>query len=87
MVSNRRSDVYGSIAAAAQDLHVTHGAVSRQVKALEADLDEPLLRRSGRGVRLTPAGELFQPELEWIRRIELYSWDRPHFCRSAATLP
>jgi LysR family glycine cleavage system transcriptional activator len=55
---------HGSITAAAQDLHVTHGAVSRQVKALEADLDQRLLRRSGRGIRLTPAGELLRPELE-----------------------
>lgn len=55
---------HGSITAAAQDLHVTHGAVSRQVKALEGYLDEPLLRRSGRGIRLTPAGEVLQPELE-----------------------
>ena len=46
---------HGSITAAAQDLHVTHGAGSRQVKALEAYFDEPLLRRSGRGIRITPS--------------------------------
>lgn len=43
---------------------MTHGAVSRQVKALETDLAESLLRRCGRGIKLTSAGELLQPELE-----------------------
>ncbi|MCD9028549.1 LysR family transcriptional regulator [Luteimonas sp. BDR2-5] len=47
----------GSIGRAAAELHVTHGAVSRQIKALEAHLDLPLFQRDGRGVRLTPAGE------------------------------
>jgi LysR family glycine cleavage system transcriptional activator len=54
----------GSITAAARDLHLTQGAVSRQVKALEDCLDEPLLRRAGRGIRLTAAGQLLRPELE-----------------------
>jgi hypothetical protein len=34
---------------AAEELHVTHGAVSRQVRALEQDLGEELFERSGRG--------------------------------------
>jgi DNA-binding transcriptional LysR family regulator len=41
---------------AAAELHVTHGAVSRQIRALEADLGTPLFRREGRGLALTPAG-------------------------------
>jgi len=45
-----------SFTRAAQELHLTHGAVSRAVRALEEDLGQALFeRRSGR-VFLTPAG-------------------------------
>lgn len=47
----------GSLGRAAAELHVTHGAVSRQVRLLEDDLGTPLFLREGRGLRLTPAGE------------------------------
>lgn len=46
-----------SLSAAADELLVTHGAVSRQVKALEADLGVPVFRRLHRRIELTPAGE------------------------------
>lgn len=46
----------GSLGAAAGELHVTHGAVSRQVKLLEAELGVALFVREGRGLRLTAAG-------------------------------
>ncbi|MBO9463654.1 LysR family transcriptional regulator [Tropicibacter sp. R15_0] len=42
---------------AAQDLSVTPGAVSHQIKALEGELGTPLFRRQHRGVELTPEGE------------------------------
>ncbi|MCP4328485.1 MAG: LysR family transcriptional regulator [Alphaproteobacteria bacterium] len=42
---------------AAEELNVTPGAVSRQIKALEAELGTPLLRRVHRGVELTREGE------------------------------
>lgn len=45
-----------SVSQAAAELHVTHGAVSRQIRALEEQLGQPLFVREGRGVRLTPAG-------------------------------
>jgi DNA-binding transcriptional LysR family regulator len=45
-----------SVTRAASELHVTHGAVSRQIKALEADLGKALFTREGRGLALTPAG-------------------------------
>ena len=52
---------HGSFTAAAVELGVTLGAVSRQVKALEAELECPLFLRLHRGVELTPEGlELFQ---------------------------
>ena len=47
----------GSMSLAAQELHVTHGAVSRQVRALEEALGRPLFVRQGRGVVLTATGE------------------------------
>lgn len=46
----------GSLGRAGDELHVTHGAVSRQVKALEAHLGVPLFERDGRGLQLTDAG-------------------------------
>ncbi|TWH01929.1 MULTISPECIES: LysR family transcriptional regulator [Pseudoxanthomonas] len=46
----------GSMAAAAEELHVTHGAVSRQVKLLEDALGTPLFTRHGRGLALTATG-------------------------------
>ncbi|WP_049622912.1 LysR family transcriptional regulator [Frateuria defendens] len=45
-----------SMTRAADELHVTHGAVSRQIRALEADLGTPLFRRQGRGLALTAGG-------------------------------
>ncbi|WP_286786442.1 MULTISPECIES: LysR family transcriptional regulator [Pseudomonas] len=45
-----------SVSQAAEDLHVTHGAVSRQIRALEEHLDLVLFVREGRGVKLTEAG-------------------------------
>lgn len=46
-----------SFTEAAEELHVTHGAVSRQVKALEAHLGVDLFQRLNRRVVLTAAGE------------------------------
>ena len=46
-----------SVSRAAQELHVTHGAVSRQLQALEEALGRPLLVRQGRGIALTAAGQ------------------------------
>ena len=45
-----------SVTRAASELHVTHGAVSRQIKALEGDLGKALFVREGRGLTLTPDG-------------------------------
>src|SRR5256885_13226990 len=41
---------------AAEEMHVTHGAVSQRVKRLEQDLGRPLFRRSGKGMQLTDEG-------------------------------
>lgn len=45
-----------SVSQAAEALHVTHGAISRQIKVLEAHLGVALLARDGRGIKLTDAG-------------------------------
>jgi len=55
---------HGSIVAAARSLNVTAGAVSSQIKNLEADLGIQLLSRDGRGVCMTPVGEQLQNGLE-----------------------
>jgi len=49
----------GSLTAAAQSLHLTHGAISHQIKGLEEELGVELIARAGRGIRLTDAGERF----------------------------
>ena len=49
-----------SVSLAAAELHVTHGAVSRQVRALEEELGVPLIERDGRGIRPTAAGRRLQ---------------------------
>lgn len=46
----------GSVRAAADELVVTPGAVSRQVRVLESWLGVPLFQHEGRGLRLTAAG-------------------------------
>ncbi|MEU4739018.1 LysR family transcriptional regulator [Actinosynnema sp. NPDC023658] len=49
---------HGTVTAAAQALHLTPSAVSQQLAALESEVGHPLLRRRGRRVSLTAAGEL-----------------------------
>ncbi|TFZ05548.1 LysR family transcriptional regulator [Ramlibacter henchirensis] len=45
-----------SFTAAAAELHVTHGAVSRQIAALEEELHAALFIRGSRGLKLTQEG-------------------------------
>jgi DNA-binding transcriptional LysR family regulator len=47
-----------TVTAAAAALHLTPSAVSQQLSALEQETGHALLVRSGRGVRLTAAGEI-----------------------------
>jgi LysR family transcriptional regulator, glycine cleavage system transcriptional activator len=48
-----------SFALAANELHLSHSAVSHQIKLLEEELGQPLFRRVGRSVVLTDAGKDF----------------------------
>ena len=47
-----------SLSMAAQELHITQPAVSKHINALEEYFGVGLIERRGRGVTLTPAGEL-----------------------------
>lgn len=51
----------GTFTAAALRLHVSQSGVSTQVAKLELELGQQLLDRSGRQIRLTPAGEAVLP--------------------------
>ena len=53
----------GSYAEAAAELGLTHGAVSRQIGALEAWLGQRLFVRSGRRMVATPVGRVFAAEV------------------------
>jgi LysR family transcriptional regulator, glycine cleavage system transcriptional activator len=50
-----------SFTKAAEELHVTHGAVSRQVKGLEEHLGVRLFRRLNRALLLTDEGQAYLP--------------------------
>lgn len=59
-----------SITAAAQDLHLTQSAVSRQVRALEAHLGVALLSRGFRSVSFTSEGaQLFRMADPWLTQL------------------
>lgn len=52
---------HGSLTRAAGELHVTHGAVSHQIRALEASLQVRLFERSGQRLKLTAHGAELLP--------------------------
>jgi len=54
---------------AAERLHMTQPPLSRQIQLLERILGVPLLERTSRIVRLTPAGRTFLPEARRILRL------------------
>lgn len=49
-----------NLRAAAESLHLTHSAVSQQIRALETQLGFELFTRQGRRLALNPAGQAFQ---------------------------
>lgn len=70
---------HGSFTAAARELHVTQGAVSHQVRALEESLGYPLFLRRPRRVELTEEGRVLAEAVtrgltqiaDALRRIEM----------------
>src|SRR5207302_2234726 len=62
---------HGSVTAAAKDLHYTQPSVTHHLARLEAETGAQLLQRVGRGIRLTPAGQLLADRAaEIIGRID-----------------
>jgi LysR family transcriptional regulator, glycine cleavage system transcriptional activator len=51
----------GSVTAAAEELNVTHSAISHQIKTLETALDIKLFERGAKRLRLTSQGALLVP--------------------------
>lgn len=58
----------GGVTSAARELHVTHSAVSQQIKLLEDMLGVPLFVREARGLRLTEEGRLYALEIRTALR-------------------
>jgi DNA-binding transcriptional LysR family regulator len=62
---------HGSVTAAAKELHYSQPSVTHHLSRLEAETGAQLLQRVGRGIRLTPAGQLLAARAaEIIGRIE-----------------
>jgi len=53
----------GSVSRAADELSVTHGAVSHQIRHLEAYLGLPLFRRAGRGIAVNEDGRIYAQQV------------------------
>jgi molybdate transport repressor ModE-like protein len=83
---------HGSVTAAAQALHYSQPSVSHHLARLEKEVGTPLLRKVGRGVRLTEAGRTLATRAEAIlgrladaeREIEEHATARRGVVRLAA---
>ncbi len=62
-----------SFRGAAEELNLTHTAISHQVKLLEEDLNAKLFQRDGRGVKLTTEGQQFYLVVRNILEQLIYS--------------
>jgi DNA-binding transcriptional LysR family regulator len=62
---------HGSVTAAARELHYSQPSVTHHLSRLEAETGAQLVQRVGRGIRLTPAGQLLADRAaEILGRIE-----------------
>ena len=61
---------YQSLKVASEHLFVTVPALSQQMKKLEYTVGVQLLVRNNKGMKLTPAGEVFFEKLEQIKKLE-----------------
>jgi DNA-binding transcriptional LysR family regulator len=65
---------HGSVTEAAKELHYSQPSVSHHLGRLEADTGAKLIQRVGRGIRLTPEGELLaQRATEILGRLDAAS--------------
>ena len=58
----------GSFTKAAEEVHLTQSAVSRQIQDLEKSFGVALFERLGRSISLTPAGEILSREAKKLLR-------------------
>jgi len=73
-----------SFTAAAAELHVTQGAVSRMIQTLEEQLEARLFERNGRWISLTPAGRVYHEKITaGLNQIA----EASHALRSGAGMP
>src|SRR5918993_5331000 len=69
---------HGSVTDAAKELHYSQPSVSHHLGRLEAATGAKLIQRVGRGIRLTPEGELLaQRATEILGRVDAASVDWP----------
>src|SRR5699024_7316589 len=59
MIAFVRAARAGSFSRAANELNLTHSAISQQIHTLEQFVGQPLFMRAGRGSTLTREGQLF----------------------------
>ena len=59
---------HGNVSKAAQELHTSQPAVTRQLHLLQLAYKTQLYERTGRGIRLTEAGSLFLKDINTILR-------------------
>ena len=65
----------GSASLAADELHLSQSAISIQIASLEASAGAPLVVRTGRGVRLTVAGDLLLTYADRLLALSLEASD------------
>jgi LysR family glycine cleavage system transcriptional activator len=71
-----------SFSKAAEELNVTHSAISHQIKALEEWVGQPLFERTGRALRLTESGRQFLPPVRSaFRQLSEAAEDLRQACR------
>ncbi len=81
----RELSLRGTIAAVAEALAYTPSAVSQQLSTLEREAGVPLLERTGRRVRLTPAGQKLVAHAEAVlERLEQAAGELAASCHEVA---
>lgn len=82
---------HGNFSRAGAELHITHGAISHQIKALERDIGVALFHRRNRGVVLTEPGQqlaiIVREALDSIARGVSELRGRPHRALTVSVLP
>jgi LysR family glycine cleavage system transcriptional activator len=72
-----------SVTRAAEELRVSHSAVSHQIRKLEEWMGLPMVERNGRGIRLTEAGERYK--LKVCEAFNMIHGETELLCQRAAS--